>query len=64
MDRLAAAYAWKDAQSRDQATMGASRQDIDWDALKVWFTNEGGSEDEYQRFKDAMSERMKRARDM
>lgn len=43
MDRLAAAYAWKDAQSRDQAIMVAANQDIDWDALKVWFRNEGES---------------------
>lgn len=57
MDRLAAAYAWKDAQSRDQAIMVAANQDIDWDALKLWFRNEGESEQEYRRFKGAVSAR-------
>jgi hypothetical protein len=57
MDRLAAAYAWKDAQSRDQAILVAAEQDIDWEALEVWFANEGESNQEYQRFRDAVSER-------
>ena len=57
MDRLAAAYAWKDAQSRDQAILVAAEQDIDWEALEVWFANEGESNQEYQRFRDAVSKR-------
>lgn len=60
MDRLAAAYAWKDAQSRDQAIMVAATQDIDWDVLKVWLRNEGESEQEYRRFKGAVSARKRR----
>lgn len=60
MDRLAAAYAWKDAQSRDQAIMVAANQDIDWEVLKVWFSNEGESEQEYRRFKGAVSARKRR----
>lgn len=60
MDRLAAAYAWKDAQSRDQAIMVAANQYIDWEVLKVWFGNEGESEQEYRRFKDAVSARKRR----
>lgn len=59
MDRLAAAYAWKDAQSRDQAIMVATNQDIDWEVLEVWFVNEGESEQEYQRFRDAVMQRKK-----
>lgn len=57
MDRLAAAYSWKDEQSRDQALLVALKQDIDWPALKTWFANEGESEHEFQRFKDAVDER-------
>lgn len=53
MDRLAAAYAWKDAQSRDQAILVAAEQDIDWQALEIWFANEGESNDEFRRFRDA-----------
>ena len=59
MDRLAAAYAWKDEQSRDQALMVAANQNIDWEALKVWFANEGESEQEYERFRDAVMHRKK-----
>lgn len=54
MDRLAATYAWKDAQSRDQAILVAANQDIDWKALRAWFTNEGESDEEFQRFKVAV----------
>jgi hypothetical protein len=54
MDRLAAAYAWKDAQSRDQAIMVAVNQDIDWKALRTWFANEGESEEEFRRFRGAV----------
>jgi hypothetical protein len=57
MDRLAAAYAWKDAQSRDQAIMVAANQDIDWEILRDWFANEGESDDEWQRFKGAVGAR-------
>lgn len=57
MDRLAAAYAWRDAQSRDQAIMVGATQDIDWEALKAWFADEGESEKEYRRFKEAVCER-------
>ncbi|HEX7074366.1 MAG TPA: hypothetical protein VF226_10030 [Hyphomicrobiaceae bacterium] len=60
MDRLAAAYAWKDAQSRDQAIMVAANQDIDWEVLKAWFADEGESEQEYRRFADAVRERKRR----
>lgn len=59
MDRLAAVYAWKDAQSRDQAIMVATNQDIDLELLKVWFVNEGESEQEYDRFRDAVILRKK-----
>jgi hypothetical protein len=51
MDRLAAAIAWNDAQSREQAILVARNQAIDWDALKEWFSNEGESTDEYERFR-------------
>ena len=54
MDRLAAAYAWKDAQSRDQAIMVAADQDIDWEALNNWFTDEGETDEEFQRFREAV----------
>ena len=57
MDRLAAAYAWKDEQSRDQAIMVAANQDIDWEALRVWLANEGELDDEWRRFKDAVGAR-------
>ena len=46
MDRLAAAFAWSDPQSREQAILVAVCQDIDWHALKVWFRNEGESDAE------------------
>ena len=54
MDRLAAAYAWKDAQSRDQAIMVAVNQDIDWESLRTWFANEGETDEEFRRFRDAV----------
>lgn len=57
MDRLAAVFAWKDEQSRDQAVLVAAAQDVDWDALKTWFMNEGESEQEYQRFISAVGDR-------
>ncbi|MGI9290571.1 MAG: hypothetical protein ACR2QG_04735 [Gammaproteobacteria bacterium] len=51
MDRLAAVYAWKDEQSRDQAIMVAKNQDIDWKALHQWFRNEGVDEKEFEHFR-------------
>ena len=63
MDRLAAAYAWKDEQSRDQAIVVAANQDIDWEALKVWFANEGESEDEWRHFEDVVAARKRRRAD-
>ena len=54
MDRLAAFYAWKDAQSRDQAVLVAVNQDINWEMLKEWFLNEGESEDEFERFRKSV----------
>jgi hypothetical protein len=54
MDRLAAAYAWNDAQSREQAIMVAAKQDIEWEALQKWFEDEGESEREFSRFRDAL----------
>ena len=61
MDRLAAVYAWKDEQSRDQAILVAANQDIDWGALELWFENEGESKREFRRFKDAVCLRRKHA---
>jgi hypothetical protein len=54
MDRLAAAFAWRDPQSREQAILVAASQDIDWDALLVWFRNEGESDAEFERFRSAV----------
>ncbi len=51
MDRLAAAIAWNDAQSREQAVLVARNQAIDWSALREWFSNEGESTGEYERFR-------------
>jgi hypothetical protein len=60
MDRLAAAYAWKDAQSREQAIMVSANQDVDWEALRNWFANEGEADAEFQRFRRAVDTRKKR----
>jgi hypothetical protein len=54
MDRLAAAVAWNDAQSHEQAILVASHQEIDWDELSKWFTDEGESVAEFERFRDAV----------
>ena len=54
MDRLAAAIAWKDAQSREQAILVAENNDIDWDELETWFVNEGGSDAEFERFRTSV----------
>jgi hypothetical protein len=54
MDRLAAAFAWKDPQSREQAVLVARSQEIDWIALKKWFASEGESAEEFERFRDAV----------
>ena len=56
MDRLAAAVAWKDTQSWDQAVLVAANQDIDWDELQRWFAKEGESEGEFDRFRTAVDE--------
>lgn len=54
MDRLAAAIAWKDAQSWEQAILVAANQDIDWEELQTWFKNEGESDKEFDRFRVAV----------
>lgn len=54
MDRLAAAIAWNDAQSREQAILVAANQRIDWDELRQWFVNEGETDDEFERFRAAV----------
>jgi len=54
MDRLAAAIAWNDAQARDQAILVAANQDVDWDAIKLWFLEEGEHESEYERFRNSV----------
>jgi len=54
MDRLAAYYAQKDAQSRDQAVLVAANQEIDWEALKEWFLKEGETDSEFQRFRESV----------
>ena len=53
MDRLAAAFAWIDVQSRDQAVRVAANQVLDWDALRTWFANEGVPDPEFERFQSA-----------
>ena len=45
MDRLAAAIAWNDAQSREQAILVAANQEIDWEELRTWFANEGETDE-------------------
>ena len=52
MDRLAAAFAWGDAQSREQALMVARQQTIDWSELRRWFLDEGLTESDYQGFRN------------
>tara|TARA_R110000782_G_scaffold37169_10_gene87503 strand:- start:1357 stop:1920 length:564 start_codon:yes stop_codon:yes gene_type:complete len=54
MDRLAAAIAWNDAQSRDQAILVAANNEIEWADLRVWFKNEGESDAEFERFRSAV----------
>ena len=54
MDRLAAAFAWKDEQSREQAILVAAKNEIDWDELESWFKSEGESAREFRRFRDAV----------
>ena len=54
MDRLAAAIAWKDAQSRQQAILVAANNEIEWGDLRVWFKNEGVSDAEFERFRSAV----------
>lgn len=57
MDRLAATYAWKDAQSRDQAILVSDNQDIDWEALEQWFADEGVPDEEFARFRESVRAR-------
>jgi len=54
MDRLAAAIAWKDAQSREQAILVAVNNEINWKDLRVWFKNEGEPDAEFKRFRAAV----------
>jgi len=54
MDRLAAAIAWNDAQSREQAILVAVNQEIDWEKLRKWFANEGETDEEFERFRTAV----------
>jgi hypothetical protein len=54
MDRLAAAIAWKDAQSREQAILVAVNNEINWKDLRVWFKNEGEPDVEFERFRAAV----------
>jgi len=61
MDRLAAAFAWKDPQSREQAILVATYQEIDWDTLKEWFEGEGESAEEFERFRLAVEKRKSRS---
>lgn len=60
MDRLAAAYSWNDAQSREQAILVAIRQQIDWDELRKWFVDEGETEEEFERFRLSAAARRRR----
>jgi len=55
MDRLAAAIAWNDTQSREQAILVAANNDIDWTELQVWFKNEGEPDSEFERFRAAVN---------
>lgn len=57
MDRLAATYAWRDEQSRDQAILVAANQDIDWEALELWFADEGVPDGEFTRFRESVRAR-------
>jgi len=59
MDRLAAAYAWNDEQARDQAIMVATSQEVDWDVLQKWYSEEGVEEREFHRFRVAVVSRRK-----
>jgi hypothetical protein len=54
MDRIAAALAWNDAQSREQAILVAANQEIDWMVLRTWFANEGETDKDFERFHAAV----------
>jgi hypothetical protein len=54
MDRLAAAIAWNDTQSREQAILVAAHQKIDWNLLKQWFADEGEDVGEFDKFRIAV----------
>lgn len=60
MDRLAAAFAWRDAQSREQAILVAASQNIDWRELQTWFANEGQTDEEFGRFRAAVESTQQR----
>lgn len=55
VDRLAAAVAWNDAQSREQAVLVATHQEIDWDKLKQWFVDEGETVEAFEPFRAAVT---------
>ena len=57
MDRLAAAFARKDPQSREQAVLVARAQEIDWKALRDWFAGEGEAVEEFERFRAKVENR-------
>ena len=44
---------WNDVQSRDQAAQVAANQVLDWEALRMWFANEGIPNPEFERFQSA-----------
>jgi len=54
MDRLIAAIAWSDPQSREQAILVAADNEIDWATLKTWFTDEGQTDANFEHFRDAV----------
>lgn len=55
MDRLVAAFEWSDPQSREQASLVAAHSDIEWDALKAWFADQGYPETEFEQFRLAVA---------
>ncbi len=63
LDRLAAAIAWKDEQSRDQAIMVAAHNDVDWEEIENWFIGEGETNEEYIKFRDRVRRTIKRGGD-
>ena len=51
LDRVAAALAWNDGQSMEQAILVACHQLVDWPLVEKWFTDEGESREVCDRFK-------------